>query len=241
MPDLRTRHPLRRALHDHLRRKRHADVPAAVVILGAGSIGAPKGTLTLGHFAARRWQQGEDGSPLAEIFVGGEGLALGAVGVLGTLLHEAAHAAAHTRGIKDTSRAGRYHNRRYKEVAEELGIQVTQTASIGWSDTTVPDATRAEYSPTLAALTEALTWYRQSEGALLPTAAGGENDSDSDEAGTDGSRKSNNNGVACTCGCGRRIRVAPSVLDAGPITCGVCGSGFEPPAEAEAEPQATAA
>lgn len=76
----------------------------------------------------------------------------------------------------------------------------------------------------------------------MPTAPGGENDGgDSDETGNDGGRKSNNNGQSCTCECGRRIRVAPSVLEAGPITCGVCGSPFEPPAEAEAEAQATAA
>jgi len=30
------------------------------------------------------------------------------------------------------------------------------------------------------------------------------------------------------CVCGRRIRVAPTVLAAGPITCGVCGTDFAP-------------
>lgn len=38
--------------------------------------------------------------------MGGEGLARGPVEVLGTLLHEAAHAVAHVRGIKDTSLPG---------------------------------------------------------------------------------------------------------------------------------------
>lgn len=33
---------------------------------------------------------------------------------------------------------------------------------------------------------------------------------------------------AGVCSCGRWIRVAPSVLEAGPITCGVCGADFEP-------------
>lgn len=32
----------------------------------------------------------------------------------------------------------------------------------------------------------------------------------------------------CGCACGREIRVAPSVLAVGPITCGVCGAGFTP-------------
>ncbi len=42
-----------------------------------------------------------------------------------------------------------------------------------------------------------------------------------------GGRKNNNNGVAARCGCDRRIRVAESVLEAGPITCGLCGTDFE--------------
>jgi hypothetical protein len=32
----------------------------------------------------------------------------------------------------------------------------------------------------------------------------------------------------CVCECGRRIRVSPTVLAAGPISCGVCGSEFLP-------------
>jgi hypothetical protein len=43
-------------------------------------------------------------------------------------------------------------------------------------------------------------------------------------------RARSNNGVAAICGCARRIRIAPSVLELGPITCGLCGSDFEPPA-----------
>lgn len=82
-------------------RSRHADVPAAVVILGAGSIGTPAGTLRLGHFAATRWDRDTgDAERLAEVFIGGEGLARGPAVVLGTLLHEAAHAIAHVRGVR---------------------------------------------------------------------------------------------------------------------------------------------
>jgi hypothetical protein len=32
--------------------------------------------------------------------------------------------------------------------------------------------------------------------------------------------------LACVCECGRRIRVSPAVLAAGPITCGVCVTDF---------------
>ncbi|HWM39885.1 MAG TPA: hypothetical protein VNS49_22515, partial [Streptomyces sp.] len=38
------------------------------------------------------------------------------------LLHEAVHGIAAARGIRDTSRAGRYHNRRFLVIAEELGL-----------------------------------------------------------------------------------------------------------------------
>jgi len=58
-----------------------------------------------------RWH--DDARQLPEVFVGGEGLARGPAEVLGTLLHEAAHALADVRGIKDTSRQGRWHNARF--------------------------------------------------------------------------------------------------------------------------------
>ena len=86
----------------------HDDVPDVIVTMGAG---ATVRGLKLGHFAAKKWQKGE--TVLCELFVGGEGLERGAKGVLGTLLHEAAHGVAHVRDIQDTSRQGRYHNAKF--------------------------------------------------------------------------------------------------------------------------------
>jgi hypothetical protein len=34
--------------------------------------------------------------------------------------------------------------------------------------------------------------------------------------------------LACSCGCGRRIRVARSVLEQAPILCAGCAQPFEP-------------
>ena len=79
---------------------------------------------------------------LAEVFVGGEGLARGPADVLATLLHEAAHALAHVRGVKDTSRQGRWHDAKFKALAEEVGISVEKDARIGWSPTTLPGDAR---------------------------------------------------------------------------------------------------
>jgi len=201
-------------------RARHPEVPAVVLVLGAGSIGAAGG-LKLGHFAAMRWadpdqqpaddEEGGAGVPvrLPEVFVGGEGLARGPAEVLGTLLHEAAHALAHIREIKDTSRQGRWHNARFKALAEELGIEVTKDPRIGWSPTTIPAGTRESYAQVIAELGAALRMHRSVEI-------------------TDGGRTKKPSPPPCVCGCGRRIRVSPTVLAAGPITCGVCGTDFTP-------------
>ena len=206
---------------------RHPELPAVVMVIGAGS--GDRGGLRLGHFAAMRWSatdtdtdtdadsgagpdggaEGAGGGPLAEVFVGGEGLARGPVDVLGTLLHEAAHALAHVRGVKDTSRQGRWHNAKFKAIAEEVGIAVEKDPRIGWSPTTVPDATRDDYARVVEQLRGALRMRRESEGGgvAAPKKPGP---------------------PPCVCGCGRRIRVAVSVREMGPILCTVCGREFTP-------------
>jgi hypothetical protein len=187
-------------------RTRHPDVPEVVIALGSGSEGQ-RGALKLGHFAAGRWERSE--GKLPELFVGGEGLGRGAREVLGTLLHEGAHGVACAREITDTSRQGRWHNARYRDLAAEIGLQVVKVPSLGWGGTTVPDATAALYRGELRRLEAAITAFRHAE-----------------PGGGRGGRTNSNNGVAARCGCGRRVRVAQSVLELGPITCGLCGSEF---------------
>ncbi|MBI4941424.1 MAG: hypothetical protein HY830_11820, partial [Actinobacteria bacterium] len=225
---------------------RHPEVPDVVIVVASGSVGAPRGALKLGHFAAMRWthattssstaagEAGRDGGPaLPEVFVGGEGLALGAVEVLGTLLHEATHALAHVRGVQDTSRQGRYHNRKFRDLAQEMGLEVRDVPVIGWSDTHVPAATVTEYAPALERLYLAMTIHRRAEGTPTPTAGDNNNaataaDGETTPAGGSGSSGSRN-GTAARCACGRRIRVTASVLALGPITCGLCGQPFTTP------------
>ncbi|MVU77452.1 hypothetical protein GPX89_09345 [Nocardia sp. ET3-3] len=186
-------------------RSQHPDVPNVVLTVGSGSTGGSE--LTLGHFAPNRWVRGE--YELHELFVGGEGLQRGAVDVLGTMLHEAAHGVAVTRGIKDTSRQGRWHNERYRTLGEELGLTLAHNDKIGWSVTTVPEQTRELYRDELDELAFALVAYRRRE----PERRGG--------------RKSSNNGLTAECECGRKIRVAVGTYGIGPIICGVCKTGFE--------------
>ena len=102
-------------------RRRHPEIPLAVIVIASGTDGKQT---RLGHHAPGRWNVA--GEQRAEVMISGEGLRRGAPGVLGTLLHEAAHALADARGIKDTSRQGRYHNTHFKNLAGELGL-VTAT------------------------------------------------------------------------------------------------------------------
>lgn len=188
-------------------RDRHPQVPEVVVVVAAGSDGRTRDGLKLGHFAASRWHVGE--AQRAEVLVGGEGLARGPVAVLGTLLHEAAHGLAQTREMRDTSRGGRYHNRRFRQLAEELGLTIAETPPIGWSGTTVPETTAAEYAGVLADLERALGLWRVPE-----------------QVGEGRSRARNL--LACSCACPRRIRVARRTLEEAPILCGACEDAFQP-------------
>jgi hypothetical protein len=194
-------------------RARHPQVPEVVLVVAAGS--DPRGTrLTLGHFAAGRWQlatpTGGQPADRAEVLVGGEGLRRGPVDVLGTLLHEAAHGLAYAHGISDTSRQGRYHNRRYAQLAREHGLQVAEQTPFGWTATTVPEATAAGYGDQLAELSAALVLWRRTELA---------------RPAEPGRARST---LACSCACGRRLRIARSVLEVAPILCGACAAPFAP-------------
>jgi hypothetical protein len=142
-------------------RTHHPDVPQVVIVVASGSDPRSR-RLNLGHFAAGRWQLTDQPTDRAEVLVSGEGLKRGPVDVLGTLLHEAAHGLAYARKVSDTSRQGRYHNRRYANLARELGLDVAHLEPIGWSATSVPDQTAARYVEVLA---EALVLWRRAEQA----------------------------------------------------------------------------
>jgi hypothetical protein len=184
-------------------RTRHPDVPEAVLVVASGSEGK---RLNWGHFAPHRWQV--NGADRHEVLVGGEGLQRGPTEVLGTLLHEAAHGLATARSIQDTSRSGRYHNRRYAQLARELGLDVATVKPIGWS-ATVSESTATAYAGQLVQLQGALVLWRRQEHHL-------------------GTGPRSRNLLPATCGCGRRIRVAKATLAEAPVVCGACQHPFEP-------------
>ena len=109
--------------------------------------------------------------------ISGEGLARTPREVLATLLHEAAHALADARGITDTSRQGRYHNRNSPCSPTNSASTPPKTPGFGWTVTTVPDATASRYADELALLTAAMTMWRIAEHTTA-TAASGEHQPD---------------------------------------------------------------
>ena len=126
---------------------RHPDVPGVVIMTGAGS--NQKGTPRDIGYAATTGPNGgprqQNGPRAPELFIAGELLSAGGRAVLEVMLHEAAHALAAQRGIKDTSAAGnRYHNKRFAALAAELGLRGPDTPEkvTGWSGCTLTDETR---------------------------------------------------------------------------------------------------
>lgn len=145
---------------------------------------------------------------LSEVFITDDGLALSPADLLATLLHEAAHAIATQRGIRDASRQGRYHNARFKAVAEEVGLDVLRDPPFGWSGTTLPATTAATYTATLAAFEQALNAHRE----RLPSLVGSE-------------REPTRRGTTIlACGCGQRIRGGSTGFAAREVICVSCGS-----------------
>lgn len=130
----------------------------------------------------------------------------------------------HTRGIKDTSRGGRYHNARFRTLGEELGLTLTMDGTRGWSATELDDDTADVYADEITTLSEAITTYRHAEFTNETSTGTGAGTGSGSGSGTTKSR----NLVAAACGCGRKIRAARSTLDAAPILCGGCGQAFEP-------------
>lgn len=151
----------------------HNGIPETVVVLGAS--GATRSGQKHGHYAPRSWgarviASGDEASVsvvgasdrevYGEILLAGESLERGAVATLGTILHELVHAYCNANEIKDTSNGHRYHNAKFRDIAEEFGLSIEKADTIGWSLTTVPQTTQETYAAELQALEQAINVHR---------------------------------------------------------------------------------
>jgi hypothetical protein len=217
----------------------HPELPDAVIVLGSG---IERGRLVkLGHWWGGRWIA--DGQLRGEVLLAGEALHLPPDQVFEVLLHEAAHGLNAARGIKDTSRGGRYHNARFAQAAAEVGLVASNMPPYGLASTQLADTGKERYAETISQLGEAMRIARHVDrgvGIGAEAGSGTETGTSADEDGGPGGGRTKVQPAQC--GCGRRLRMAPTVLAAGPVICGVCDTEFTitPSRSAEREPHADA-
>jgi len=97
-----------------------------------------------GHFtpweAYRIKEDNGDTVGAVEINIGAGTLDRPIENVTATLLHEMVHYYCYLNNIKDTSRNGAYHNKRFKAEAEKRGLSIEYDSRIGWSITEPTEA-----------------------------------------------------------------------------------------------------
>lgn len=206
----------------------HPELPRVVVTTGSGEF------VKWGHFRPDSWKSGDE--KLHEFFLASEALAKGAVQVLQTTIHEAAHTLARVRGQKDTSRQNRYHNKVFLTIAEELGLEhkaSTPDKTHGFSFVTLTEATKERYADLLEELTKELVLT-----GLLPFWLGGEDEEDEKggekitkpkgEEDEEGKGKAQTGNLKAVCGCSEPniIRLSRKVLDKGIVRCDECEELF---------------
>lgn len=200
-----------------------------VLITGSGLTGYG---LKWGHFGRDRWRDAVGAGRRPEVFIGGETLAMGAEWTLQTMLHEIAHEVAMVRGIEDTSRGHRYHNKRFLALAEELGLEYpgdTPHGTIGWSSVVLTDEAKVRYSATLARLERAITLYLDNPFSGLVGGPGGSSPPGGDGGQVKGKPKGPSRNLmkfTCECDKPRTMRMAPSVYELGAPHCPLCESDF---------------
>jgi hypothetical protein len=218
-------------------RQNHPELPDAVIVTG---MGANPGGLKWGHFRAEGWEVVRtEGAALRlnEMFMAGETLAKGALQVLQTMLHEGAHTLARVRDIQDTSRQHRWHNAKFRTLAEEMGLEYTHgqaDKALGFSAVTLTEATKAEYADLIEELDREISLVVSLPGWLggLGGLLGGLN---GDPLGGDGVKgrpaeptTSNGGNVKLTCECAEPniIRASKKVAAKMVVNCGDCDALF---------------
>lgn len=209
----------------------HPELPDVVMVLGTG---VERGRLVkLGHWWGGQWVA--DGQTRGEVLLAGEALHLEPPRVFEVLLHEAAHGINAARGVKDTSRGGRYHNKRFADTARQVLLRVRAMPPYGLAATDLTPAALDRYGPTIEGLGDAMRIARQLRAGLRIGADGSEIEGTLEGGKTGGKDKGDGQpkagARAAACGCGRKMRMAPSTLAAGPVVCGLCGTEFTNGAE----------
>lgn len=136
--------------------------------------------------------------------------------IVATLIHEACHLYAMQNGIKDTSNHGVYHNRHFKELAEQCGLIISRHEKYGW---TITEPSEKTLDFCIKYQLEDIQIGRQSS-FYLPGLSGGKAGSGSDPIRP--KKPSNSRKYVCPC-CGAIVRATRDLN----IICGDCNVQFE--------------
>lgn len=197
-------------------RVHHPEVPG-VMLLAAPSLRSDLSVL--GHFAPLRWRHRQkDGTSHHEVMVVAEHLDRSPEDIIGTLLHEAAHALNFERGIHDCSRS-QYHNQHFKAAAEALGLEVEQVRHYGYALTCLKPETAARYEEDSKHLAEVLIHRAKPIAEIGVSPPKGGDEEPPDDKPTVRNRKA-------VCKCSFIIRVALATLRKTVIRCDTCGEPF---------------
>lgn len=89
---------------------------------------------TYGHFTPwKSWRDAGDGRE--EINLAADAMDRPVIDIMATLVHEMCHLYCHIHGIAETSREGRYHNKRFADVGRAHGLRITRDRVNGWTVT----------------------------------------------------------------------------------------------------------
>jgi hypothetical protein len=217
-------------------RRRQDELPGLVETLQDDVVVTTGGTRrrVLGTFTEEIWRY--DNRQVHEVFLNADrrdrypGVSA-AEDVLTTLLHEGCHVWAKANGVRDTSRDGRWHNRRFAEVALQIGLDVERDPVIGHQTPGLSVRGRTEYFDLLAELEQGLLLSREPQRQEPESDDEELTGQESPAAMTTSQQAAKYIFASCACrdGRGRKvtIRVAKGSWRPGVIRCEICQSPFQ--------------
>ena len=144
-------------IYDNLNKDYYEDKLPEVVITIQSS---PKGK-AYGWYAKDRWGiETDKEKAFDEINISAEYLSRPIENIVSTLQHEMVHLYCAINDIKDTSNNNVYHNKKFKEEAENRGLSIEKAQTIGYSVTT-PTAEFIEYIKDLSISEDAFKFFRK--------------------------------------------------------------------------------
>ena len=195
-----------------------ADIPELAVALPRllTLVGVSGRRGLLGSFAREQWELAGE-MPLHQLLVSDTHLSDDVEEVADTVVHELAHLLASVRGERDTSNRGRYHSKRFKAVAEELGLLVAYRDPHGFCTVGLSPELRRRLGRELKELEAALVLrLREASSGVRPRGAEAPN------ADVNEKKKY----VTAVCGCPKVFRMAVGYWEPDTIACDVCGAYF---------------